>query len=139
MILILLLTIILASLEPIFSGSMLLGWSVAVGVMRRDGWGAGTAVLAGILRDVVLVSRLGASSIIFVTAWLVSALASSRFERPFVVTFLVSAAFAIVVGVVIEKEANVISIVTAVAVACVTILCWGVLLERRSGIRLREQ
>lgn len=139
MIPIFLLTIILTSLEPIVSGSVLLGWSAAVGVMRRDGWGVGTVVLAGVLRDVVLVSRLGASSTVFVAAWLVSAFASLRFEHPFVVTSLVSAISIIALGIVTDSGVTGIGVVMTVSTACITILLWRMLQERQSGIRLRTQ
>lgn len=138
MITLILLTAIFASLEPFLPGSVLLGWVVAIGAMRRDWWGLVAVVIAGVLRDTVMVSTLGVSSILFTAVWTVSAFSLSRFEHPMIIVSIMSLSFSFVIGRVVGQGTTVGDIVATVATGLLSLSIWKMFQERRSGIRLRE-
>lgn len=131
-------SITFASLEPFLPGSVLLGWVVVIGAMRRDWWGLVTVVVAGVLRDVMTISRLGVSSILFTAVWTVSAFLLSRFEHPMIIVSVMSLSFSFVMGRVIGQRTTIGDIVATVAMGLLFLSIWRMFQERRSGIRLRE-
>ena len=137
-IILILFTVIFASLEPFLPGSTLLGWVVAVGAMRRDWRGLMTVVVAGVLRDTVMVSTLGVSSILFTAIWVASAFTLSRFEHPMIIVSVMSLSFSFVMGRVVGQGTTVGDIAVNAAIGLLSLSIWRMFQERRSGIRLRE-
>lgn len=136
--LLLLLSIVVSGLEPFLPiGSMVLGWAAVVGTRKHDAWGMGAVLLAGLVGDVLLVSRLGISSAIALVVWLVASLASSRLDRP-----LLIAALAVTVGQVgltaLTHAGFINGILVDLSIVFLLNAVWSWILERQTGIRLRE-
>lgn len=85
-------SIAIAGAEPFVPfGSLLISWASVVGIRRQDWFALLMMVLAGVIRDVLLVNKLGVSSAVVVAAWALSRAAISRFDRPVLTAAVVSA------------------------------------------------
>lgn len=134
-----LVTLLLASVEPFFPfGSVLLVWSSTLGTMK-SGWGSLVMVLlAGILRDTVLVSKFGVSSAVFVPVWAFAALIHTRLERPLPVALLSTIVGSVMMGI-LERGLSWGAVVANLLAVILAVRTWGVLAERHTGIRLRGE
>lgn len=85
-------SIAIAGAEPFVPfGSLLISWASVVGIRRQDWFALLTMVLAGVIRDVLLVNKLGVSSAIVVATWALSRAAISRFDRPLLIAVVAGA------------------------------------------------
>lgn len=78
----LLLTFVISGAEP-FLGSFSLAaiWAGILGVKRQDITGAAAVFMLGIVRDVLLINRLGLSSIILLAVWTVAGIMNSKLSK----------------------------------------------------------
>lgn len=96
-----------------------------------------TVLVAGVLRDVVMVSRLGVSSLLFVMVWVATAFVSSRFEHPVVTVSAVTVGSTFIMGRVFASGTPMGDVAVTVVFGVLSVTIWRSLRERRSGIRLR--
>lgn len=134
----LIVTILLVGMEPFFPfGSIVVALASVIGVRRHDWFALGVIIIAGITRDVLLVSTLGIASTIGVVAWILSALGISRFGRPLLVVIVVSIISSSVLSL-IEKQPILPGAIMTAILAMILSAIWGRLSESQ-GITLRQE
>lgn len=130
-------SIVLSGIEPFLPfGSCLIAWTGVAGVRRKDWFALFALLFAGMIRDVLFVGRLGTASIILLFVWTLSTLASSRFDRTFLVATVTSLVGTIALSLV-EEQLIWQAMMMTVTQAWVFLTLW----ERLSGggsIRLRS-
>lgn len=132
------LTLIISGLEPFlghFSADV--AWSAVLGVKKPTVSGAVMVFLLGLTRDVLLINRLGQSSIILMVVWSAAAIISSKFSRNiFPVVFPVLVGYSTITLLETGKF-NGWGILITTAVSFVVIWIWTLKDSREPGIKVR--
>lgn len=134
---IVLISLIISGLEP-FSplGSPILALAAVLGTRYPNSTGIFTVVLIGLVRDALLVNRLGVSSLIAASAWVVAALGAARLGRPQVVSIVAAAVFSAAAGFFPGPFSYQFILATA-ALAGVFSAVWNFISERDEKIKVR--
>lgn len=132
-------TLLISGTEP-FLGflSADIAWAAALGVKKQSVSGAALVFLLGLTRDVLLINRLGQSSIILMVVWsavvVISSKLSSRNLLP--VVFPVLAGYS-ALALLETGKFNGRGILITEAVSFLIIWFWTLKDSRESGIRVR--
>ena len=134
----LLLTFLIAAAEPFF-GSISLGlvWAVGLGVKKQDISGAALIFLLGLVRDVLLVNKLGQSSIILLVVWALAGIIESKLSKN-----LFSEAVPAVIGYLILSltetgKINIWGMIITIIMSILIVEIWTLKDSRGSGIKVR--
>lgn len=134
----------IAGLEPFWPlGSPAIAFAAVLGVKYPGRIGLIAAVLAGLVRDVLLVNRLGTSSLLAAFAWLIAALGITRLDRPLVVSVAAAAiaglpAIALAAAGFFPGPASYQFILSTAALAGIFSFVWNVISDRDDKIRVRK-
>lgn len=100
-----LLSLFLAGIDPFLpAGSILVAYGAIQGADKKGGWVLLSLVISGLMRDVLLVERLGTSSLTLGFCWLISALGMTKFEKPLLVSLISAAAGAVFISLIEQKN-----------------------------------
>lgn len=132
-----LLVLPLSGIEPFLpAGSVLLPWSMVVGIKRRDAVGLVIAFTAGVFRDAALASHLGGSSVVFVVGWSVVSVLASRIEQPLLVA--VAGTLIGTFGLsMLDRRIFVAGVGWNLFWCFIVLRVWEYCSERRGGIKIR--
>jgi hypothetical protein len=139
-----LISLLVAGSEPFWPfGSPSIALAAVLGTKYPNSLGLIIAILIGLVRDVLLVNRLGISSLVTALAWFVAAAGVARLGRPVMIS--VGAALA---GEALAKAAtpagfftgplNYQSILATAALAALFAAVWGWIAEKDEKIRVRK-
>ena len=133
------LTIIISAAEPFLPiGTIAAAWIAVVGVKKFDSslGGIFLAMIAGIVRDVVTVNRLGVSGLVLLFVWAAASLGVSKFGHPLAVviasSFVASLIFDLISGGINPLAAGFSSLISLII-----FLAWTNFSQRDNTIRLR--
>lgn len=130
-------SVLFAGIEPFLPvGSLVAAWTATVAVRRADWGGLWAVLIAGLVRDVLLVERLGSSGIVLATVWAVAAASLSHFDRPLLVSVAAAAVGGGLLGLVDGSSRWQAAAVSAL-LALVIQTSWSRLSDRSGGIQLR--
>lgn len=132
------LTLIISGIEPFWSTfSLAIVWAAVIGVKKQDVPGAFFVFVLGLVRDVLMVNKLGQSSIILLAVWAGAAIIASKLSKN-----LFSAIIPALVGYSVfslmetgKINAAGMGITLAISVLIVEIWTWRD--SRESGIKVR--
>ncbi|GEM_PF-5005308 len=134
----LLLTFLISAAEPFF-GSISLGlvWAVALGVKKQDISGAVLTFVLGLVRDVLLVNKLGQSSIILLVVWTLAGIIKSKFSKK-----LFSSAVPALIGYLILSltetgKINILGMIITITMSILIVEIWTLKDSSESGIKVR--
>ena len=134
----LLLTFLISAAEPFF-GSFSLGlvWAAGLGVKKQDISGAALIFLLGLVRDVLLINRLGQSSIIFLAVWAAAGIIASKLSKN-----LFSAAIPVLGGYLILSlvetgKINILGMAITVIMSILIVKIWTLKDSLEPGIKVR--
>lgn len=132
------LTLIISGIEPFFGQfSADVAWSAVLGVKKQTVAGAVLVFSLGLIRDVLLVNRLGQSSIILMVVWSAAVIISSKLSRNlFSVVFPVLAGYSATIWLETGKL-NSWGAVTTAVISFLIIWFWTLKDSRESGIQVR--
>lgn len=126
----------IGGMEPFLpAGSLFFAWSAVLGTKKHDWWGVGAIVSGAVVRDVVLVNRLGISGGVSLLAYLISALAIGRFNRQYLVV-LAASAVGIITEEIIFKRLFLIDVAITLMAGIVINWLWSLAAQKRGEIRI---
>ena len=100
-----LLSIFLAGIDPFLpAGSILIAYEAILGTDKKGKWLLVSLIAAGLTRDVLLIQRLGISSLILAICWIISAAGMTKLEKPFLISLISSAVGAGLISAVEQKN-----------------------------------
>jgi len=130
-------SLIISGLEPFWPlGSPIIALSAVLGTKYPNSRGIITVVLIGLVRDVLLVNRLGISSAIVALAWLLASLGTVRLGRPLAISVVAAAVAAAPAGFFPGPVSYQFILATA-ALAGIFSAVWNFIWERDEKIRVR--
>lgn len=133
-----LISFLISGLEPFWSwGSPVIALAAILGTKYPNSTGIFAAVFIGLARDVLMVNRLGASSLIAVFAWFIAAFAAARLGRPAAVS-VAAAAIAAIPAAFFPGPASYQFILATAALAGIFSFVWNVISDRDDKIRVRK-
>lgn len=132
----------ISGLEPFWPlGSPILALAAVLGTKYPNSRGIIIVVLIGLVRDALLVNRLGVSPLIGVFAWFIAALTTARLGRPSAAA-VVSAAIAALPAITLAAADGPFSyqyILATAALAGVFSLIWNFISERDDAIKIKSR
>lgn len=129
---------LISGLEPFWPlGSPVIALAAVLGTKYPNSTGIFAAVFIGLARDVLLVNRLGASSLIAAFAWLIAAFAAARLGRPLAVSTITAAVFSVPAGFFPGSFSYQYILATAI-LSGVFSFVWNVISDRDDKIRVRK-
>ncbi len=132
-----LISLIISGLEPFWPlGSPIIALSAVLGTKYPNSRGIIAAILIGLVRDVLLVNRLGVSSAVAVLAWLLASLATTRLGRPLIISVSAAAVAAIPAGF-FPGPASYQFIFSTATLAGIFSAVWNFISERDEKIKVR--
>lgn len=134
----LLLTFLISGVEP-FLGSFSLAaiWAGILGVKRQDITGAAAAFMLGIVRDVLLINRLGQSSIILLAVWIVAGIIASKSSKNLFSSVISALGGYLILSLVETGKINILGVVITVIMSILIVEIWMWKDSRESGIKVR--
>ena len=130
-------SLIISGLESFWPlGSPIIALSAVLGTKYPNSRGIITVVLIGLVRDVLLVNRLGISSAIVALAWLLASLGTVRLGRPLAISVVAAAVAAAPAGFFPGPVSYQFILATA-ALAGIFSAVWNFIWERDEKIRVR--
>jgi len=135
---------LVSGLEPFWPlGSPAIAVSAVLGTKYLNSRGLVAVILIGLVRDVLLVNRLGVSSAIAAFAWLLASLATSRLGRPVMVSIAAAAlaglpAIALAPAGFFPGPASYQFILSTAALAGIFSAVWNFISDRDEKIRVRK-
>lgn len=100
-----LLSIFLAGIDPFLpAGSILIAYEAIRGADKKGGWFLVSLIASGLMRDVLLVQRFGVSSSILAICWVISAVGTTKLEKPFLISLISAAVGAGLMGAIEHKN-----------------------------------
>ena len=130
-------SLIISGLESFWPlGSPIIALSAVLGTKYPNSRGIITVVLIGLVRDVLLVNRLGISSAIVALAWLLASLGTVRLGRPLAIS-VVAAAIAAAPAGFFPGPVSYQFILATAALAGIFSAVWNFIWERDEKIRVR--
>lgn len=131
--------VFLAGIDPFLpAGSLLVALEAVLGTNKKGGWFLVSLITAGLLRDVLLVQRLGTSSLVLAVCWLASAAGMTKLDKPFFISLISAAVGAILISL-IEQKNIWINILATLIYVPVLLFIYQIISAESSGIiRLRR-
>ncbi len=128
---------LIAGAEPFFPfGSPAIAFAAVLGTKYQNSHGLIAVILVGLIRDVLLVNRLGTSSAIAALAWTLAALGVSRLGRPLMVSIAAAAVSAVPAGF-FPGPASYQFVLATAALAGALAAVWNFISERNERIKVR--
>lgn len=129
---------LISGFEPFWPlGSPVIAIAAVLGVKNPNSKGLVIAVTGGLIRDVLLVNKLGISSAIAGFAWIIAAAAATRLGRPQAIS-LAAAAIAAVPASFFPGPASYQYILATALLAGVFSTVWNFISERDETIKIRR-
>lgn len=117
-------------------GSLTAAWAATLGAKRTGFLGVSLIFMMGIIRDVVMVDRIGISSIVLLISWAVSALGVAKFGHQLILVigsaFSITLAFDLIAG-----QVNIGGVLISSIVSFIMFTVWANLAEKDNAIHLR--
>ena len=134
----LLLTFVIAGIEPFF-GSFSLGlvWAAGLGVKKQDISGALLVFSLGLIRDVLLINRLGQSSIILLAVWAAAGIIVSKLSKNLFSAAIPAFGGYLILSLVEIGKINILGMVITVIMSILIVGIWTLKDSRESGIKVR--
>lgn len=134
----LLLTFVIVGAEPFFgSFSLALVWVAGLGVKKQDIPGALIVFLLGLIRDVLLVNRLGQSSIILLAVWTTAGIISSKLSKNLFSAAIPALGGYLILSLVEIGKINIWGMVITAIMSISIVEIWTLKDSRESEIRVR--
>lgn len=133
-----LLTFAAAFAEPFFgSFSLDLVWAVGLGVKKQDISGALMVSVLGLIRDVLLINRLGQSSIILLVIWAAAGIISSKLSKNLFSAAIPALGGYLILNLVEIGKINILGMAITVIMSILIVEIWTLKDSRESEIRVR--
>jgi hypothetical protein len=132
------LTLIISGMEP-FLGSLSLAlvWAAVLGIKKHDIPGALLVFYSGLIRDVLLVNRLGQSSIIFLIIWAAAVVIGSKLSKNlFSVTAPVLGG-SLILSLIESGRVNIWGMLISGIISILIVEIWTLKDSGQSGIKVR--
>jgi len=139
--------LLVAGLEPFWPlGSPAIALAAVLGTKYPNSRGLIAAILIGLVRDVLLVNRLGTSSLVTAFAWFIAAVSITRLGRPVVTSILAALAADLpakalaAAGALAQAAASASYqfIFSTAALAGIFSAIWNFISDRDESIRIRK-
>jgi len=132
------LTFIISGAEP-FLGSFSLAaiWAAALGVKKQDIPGALLTFILGLVRDILLINRLGQSSIILLAVWTLAGIISSKLSKNLFSVAVPAFGGYLILSLVEIGTINVWGMLITVIISILIVGIWTLKDSRESGIKVR--
>lgn len=132
------LTSLIASAEPFFgSFSLSLVWAVGLGVKKQDIPGALIVFLLGLIRDVLLVNRLGQSSIILLIVWAAAGIITAKLSKNLFSAAIPALGGYLILNLVEIGKINILGMAITVIMSILIVEIWTLKDSRESEIKVR--
>ncbi len=132
------LTFLIAAAEPFFcSFSLSLVWAAALGVRKQNISGAALIFLLGLVRDVILVNRLGQSPIILLIVWTIAGIIASKFSKNLFSAAIPAFGGYLILSLVEIGKINIWGTLITVIMSILIVEIWTLKDSRESGIKVR--
>jgi len=134
----LLLTFLISAAEPFF-GSISLGlvWAVALGVKKQDISGAVLTFVLGLVRDVLLVNKLGQSSIILLVVWAAAGIIATKLSKNLFSAAIPAFGGYLILSFIEIGKINILGMIITVIMSILIVEIWTQKDSRESGIKVR--
>lgn len=132
------LTLLISGTEPFLGQfSAVVVWSAVLGVKKQDIAGVMLVFLSGLIRDVLLVNRLGQSSIILMVVWASAAIITSKLSRNLFSAAISAPAGYLVMTLLETGRLNIFGAAITSVISLLAIAIWTWKDSRGSGIKVR--
>lgn len=132
------LTLLISGTEPFLGQfSAIVVWSAVLGVKKQDIAGVMLVFLSGLIRDVLLVNRLGQSSIILMVVWASAAIITSKLSRNLFSAAISAPAGYLVMTLLETGRFNIFGAAITSVISLLAIAIWTWKDSRGSGIKVR--
>ena len=134
----LLLTLVIAFAEPFFGPfSLCLVWAAGLGIKKQDISGALMVFLLGVARDVLLVNRLGQSSIILLVVWAAAGIIVSKLSKNLFSPVVPALGGYLILNLAETGKINILGMIITVIMSILIVEIWTLKDSRGSGIKVR--
>lgn len=132
------LTLLISGTEPFLGQfSAVVVWSAVLGVKKQNIAGVMLVFLSGLIRDVLLVNRLGQSSIILMVVWASAAIITSKLSRNLFSAAISAPAGYLVMTLLETGKLNIFGAAITSVISLLTIAIWTWKDSRGLGIKVR--
>lgn len=132
------LTLLIASAEPFFGQfSLSLVWAVVFGVKKQDIPGALIVFLLSLIRDVLLVNRLGQSSIILLIVWAAAGIIAAKLSKNLFSAGAPALGGYLILNLVEIGKINILGMAITVIISILIVEIWTLKDSRESEIKVR--
>lgn len=133
-----LLTFAVAFAEPFFgSFSLDLVWAVGLGVKKQDISGALMVFISGLIRDVLLINRLGQSSIILLAVWAAAGIIASKLSKNLFSAGAPALGGYLILSLVEIGKINIWGMIITAIMSILIVEIWTLKDSHESGIKVR--
>lgn len=133
-------SLLVSGLEPFWPlGSPVLALAAVLGTRYPNSLGIISVILVGLIRDILMVNRLGTSSLIAAFAWAAAAIGAARLGRPQAVS-VIAAALAALPAIALATAGGPFSyqfILATAVLAGIFSAIWNFISERDEKIKVR--
>ncbi|MBI5356071.1 hypothetical protein HZB78_00465 [Candidatus Collierbacteria bacterium] len=137
-ILLLILTLIISGTEPFWNSfSLAVIWAAVLGVKKHNASGAFQVFFLGLVRDVLLVNKLGQSSAVLLIVWAAAAAITSKLSRNLFAVTVPALAGYLAVSLLETGKINFWGMVITAIFSAIVIAIWTWKNSRETGIRVR--
>ena len=134
----LLLTFLISAAEPFFgSFSLSLVWAAGMGVKKQDISGSVLVFLLGLARDVLLINRLGQSSIIFLVVWTAAGIIASKLSKNLLSTAIPALGGYLILSLIEIGKINILGMAITVIMSILIVEIWTLKDSLEPGIKVR--
>lgn len=132
------LTFLISAAEPFFGlFSLGLVWTVGLGVKKQDIPGVALVFLLGLIRDVLLINRLGQSSIILLVVWATAGIISSKLSKNLLSTAVPALGGYLILSLVEIGKINIWGLIITVIMSILIVGIWTLKDSLEPGIKVR--
>lgn len=134
----LILTIIISGLEPFWSiFSLAIVWAAVLGVKKQDISGAFLVFFLGIVRDVLMVNKLGQSSIVLLAVWAGATIIASKLSKNLFSATIPALMGYSILSLIEMGKINIWGAMTTLIISILIVEIWTWKDSRESGIKIR--
>ena len=112
-------------------------WAAVLGVKKQNVQGALLVFFLGLIRDVLLVNRLGQSSIVLLGVWAVAVIITSKLSKNLFPEVIPALAGYLILSVSETGKISIWGIAITAVISLIVIRIWTWKDSRESGIRVR--
>ena len=134
----LLFTFLISGAEPFFgSFSLSLVWAVALGVKKQNISGAVLTFILGLVRDVLLINKLGQSSIVLLAVWILSGFMASKFSNNLFSSVIPSLSGYLILSLTETGKIDILGMLITVIMSILIVEIWTLKDSSEPGIKIR--